>query len=393
MKGLLKAGKRLKIEAILHKFRDLKFIAGIKTNNKRAFIGAVLDTNGELQSNRQCITDVFADFCATLYSKRDSDSMSPGIVFEEVPAVTVRELRQVLRRMKNRKSCDTQGVVTELLKYSSDSLLEVVAQVFTDVLHPQAEVPSSWKQSRFKVLFKEGDPHNVENYRPIAILPILYKRISMLLCSRTGATLNEPSLGTKLDFVRGFRATTIYFRKAFDTVGHVSLWEALREQGVPSLYIHFLHRLYSDQSGHIQTDVLSKGFPIQRCARQGNPISPTIFNAVLEQLMRGLCTKWENSSLGIDVAAPRKLTNLRFADDLVLLASSLKDARRMLKDLAGASSRLGLEVHSSKTKFMWNGFGSEAPPDHTAVGQSSYDVLRGTAAATYLGVQFSFEDS
>ena len=89
--------------------------------------------------------------------------------------------------------------------------------------------------------------------------------------------------------------------------------------------------------------------------------------------MRDLSSKWENAGLGIDVNARRKLTNLRFADDLVLLATSLKHAKRMLKDLVDASSRLGLEVHKSKTKFMWNGFGPEAPPDCISLGQTSFD--------------------
>ena len=74
--------------------------------------------------------------------------------------------------MANRKSADTRGVVVELLKHSSEHMLDIIAQLFTDVLRMDAETPESWKETRLKVLFKKGDPRKADNYRPITMLPI-----------------------------------------------------------------------------------------------------------------------------------------------------------------------------------------------------------------------------
>ena len=60
----------------------------------------------------------------------------------------------------------------------------MVAQLFTDIMDPSAQIPADWKETRLKVLFKKGDPQMPDNYRPIPILPILHRLLSKLLCAR-----------------------------------------------------------------------------------------------------------------------------------------------------------------------------------------------------------------
>ena len=89
----------------------------------------------------------------------------------------------------------------------------------------------------------------------------------------------------------------------------------------------------------------------------GDPVSPVLFDSALESLMGRLRHKWaDKATAGLSINQ-RKLTNLRFADDLLLFATSLDGAQTMLKDLVQEAAKFGLEVHSSKTKLTWNGFG------------------------------------
>ena len=76
----------------------------------------------------------------------------------------------------------------------------------------------------------------------------------------------------------------IDFKKAFDTVEHDHLWESLYQQTVPHVYIKMLARLYSDQTANVVTDKVSRTFQIGRGTKQGDPISPELFNAVLDKL-------------------------------------------------------------------------------------------------------------
>ena len=82
------------------------------------------------------------------------------------------------------------------------------------------------------------------------------------------------------------------FRKAFDSISHVALWEALREQDVSAGYLLLLQALYDGQTGKVRTDVFSKTFNISRGAKQGDPLSSLLFNALLESTMRKLKHQW-----------------------------------------------------------------------------------------------------
>eukprot|EP00973_Karenia_brevis_P045509 6302638-Karenia_brevis.AAC.1 len=80
--------------------------------------------------------------------------------------------------------------------------------------------------------------------------------------------------------------------------------------------------LYSAQDGRIKGHTLrSRAFRIERGTKQGDPLSPALFNAVLEDVVRPLQTSWRRRGFGIRVRGTC-LTNLRFADDIMLCATS-----------------------------------------------------------------------
>jgi len=75
----------------------------------------------------------------------------------------------------------------------------------------------------------------------------------------------------------------IDFQKAFDSVEHSAIWEALATQGVNLGCIEILKRLYIEQSGQVRANKrLSRTFQIKRGTKQGDLLSSLLFNAVLE---------------------------------------------------------------------------------------------------------------
>ncbi|KAG1651908.1 Ring canal kelch protein [Nymphon striatum] len=88
---------------------------------------------------------------------------------------------------------------------------------------------------------------------------------------------------------------------------------------------------------------------LEKGVRQGDSISPKIFTVCLENVFR--CLNW--TSKGIPINGHR-LTNLRFADDVVLFSESPQELQLIVEELRTASNKVCLEINLSKTKVMFN---------------------------------------
>ena len=73
-----------------------------------------------------------------------------------------------MQRQGRGKSCGDDGLYAEMLKTKHTGLIDLIARVFTDILHGASDVPAVWWISRLIVLYKKGDASLPKNYRPIA---------------------------------------------------------------------------------------------------------------------------------------------------------------------------------------------------------------------------------
>ncbi|EPB76276.1 hypothetical protein ANCCEY_04638 [Ancylostoma ceylanicum] len=86
--------------------------------------------------------------------------------------------------------------------------------------------------------------------------------------------------------------------------------------------------------------------PVSKGVEQGDSISPKLFSACIEMMIRKL--NWKK---GINIDGEH-LIHLRFADDLVLLRENADTVQKMLRKLEKEGGKNGLRINRSKTKIM-----------------------------------------
>ena len=137
----------------------------------------------------------------------------------------------------------------------------------------------------------------------------------------------------------------------------------------------------------VRCECESRTFEIQKGTKQGDPISPLLFNAVLEEVMRKVKVKWIERKYGLDLQPTygTPLTNLRFADDILLVARTLPQIKQMISDVATECAKVGLQLHPEKTKILHNGKGYGSKVKNAKINDLTVEVLDVEATTIYLG--------
>ena len=88
------------------------------------------------------------------------------------------------------------------------------------------------------------------------------------------------------------------------------------------------------------------------------------------------------------------LTNLRFADDILLVATSLPQITAMLSDLSIEAAKFGLQLHPDKTQILHNTNVSTRPriPSDVKANGMNITILTTCGTTKYLGRKLTFND-
>ena len=118
----------------------------------------------------------------------------------------------------------------------------------------------------------------------------------------------------------------------------------------------------------------------------------------MEAVFRSLKQRWNQLNsrrigqyYGIVIDRPEDpLTNLRFADDVLLISSNRADVAKMIADLQAESSKYGLKLHSGKTSIITNS--SRSVPEHISCRGLQVRTLPAEESEKYLGRMLTTTD-
>ena len=373
--------RRKRKELILETLEARKGPRQIYKHRNKQMIMSMRKESGEITADREEILKICANFYKSLYTQTvptPESTMKSSPDTEEIPEFTEEEVERAITRMKRHKAQGVDGITSDITKLGGPIVLTYLTNIFNNILKTK-QIPDSWHEAKIVILFKKGDPKDIKNYRPISLLSHSYKILTRLLQTRIERTLDENQPREQAGFRKGYSTTDhlqalhqiieksneynlplcigfIDYEKAFDTVEHFAILEALRKINVNETYINILQNIYNQATARVHLDklyIVSTEFPVHRGVRQGDLLSPKVFTAVMDEVFKKV-----DISEGVNVDG-ENLTNLRFADDVALFNETTKQMEKHLNNLNSESLKVGLKIHKGKTKYMTNHADSE----------------------------------
>jgi hypothetical protein len=138
----------------------------------------------------------------------------------------------------------------------------------------------------------------------------------------------------------------IDFKKAYDSVRREVLYNILTEFGINRKVVELIKMLNETYSRVRIRKNLCDRFPIQNGLKQGDALSPLLFNFALEQAIRTVQQNQEGLKLN---GTHQLLANVDYVNIVVENTDTIKKNKAVLLD---GSKEVGLEVNSEKNKYM-----------------------------------------
>ncbi|KAL4123306.1 hypothetical protein QTP88_015504 [Uroleucon formosanum] len=155
---------------------------------------------------------------------------------------------------------------------------------------------------------------------------------------------------TSWEFDKEIHTLFVDFKKAYDSIHRESLLNIMKEFHFPQKLVNLVSISVMETSIRVKIgNSITEPATVNSGLRQGDSLSPILFNVVLEKVIREMKIgpnngiRLQNTSIGI----------LAYADDIVLMEESQDSLKSLFSKLHKAASKVGLCVNEGKTEYMF----------------------------------------
>ena len=254
-----------------------------------------------------------------------------------------------------------------------DPSVKILTPMFNRCIQAK-DVPAIWKQAVTVLIYKKGDPTDVSNFRPIALMSCIYKLLMGIMARRltrwsieTGILSAEQKsarptegcyehtyvmkslVGQARRNKKKLSLAWLDIRNAFGSVPHHAITTTLRYLGVPQELITLILNAYTGASSTFKTpDGLTRSIPVRAGVKQGCPLSPILFNLCIKLILRRVKNAASKLKSGQCIHYGTVISCLAYADDLVLIARSKQALQNLLDAAADAANIVGFSFRPDK---------------------------------------------
>jgi hypothetical protein len=239
------------------------------------------------------------DYLIEFFNKNRLNAEVNEFTFE---AVTENEVKRAMNEIKSR-AVGIDNISIQMIKSASPYAIGAITHLINRVLTTQT-FPLNWKKSIVLPLPKVPNPQNVEQFRPISILPAMSKIVEKIAVKQISSFVNEASILPNLQ--SGFRSNystctalanlfsdmieakdkgrasslvLLDFSQAFDSINHQMLLAKMNYFGFSQAVIGWVRSYLADRLQVTRLGSEISG-PLSRLrgVPQGSCLGPVLFN-------------------------------------------------------------------------------------------------------------------
>ena len=312
--------------------------------------------------------------------------------------ITVTEIgvQKLLENVNVNKAIGPDKIPNHVLKECATELAPAITCIFQSSLD-SGTLPDDWTNANVSPIFKKGDRHRAENYRPVSLTSVTSKLLEHIVCKaamqhletnkiltsknhgfRSGFSCETQLLATMDDLASSYDkgnqidVAILDFSKAFDTVPHRKLLHKLDNYGIRGPLHKWVESFLTKRHMRVMVDgEVSQEAEVTSGVPQGTVLGPLLFLCHINDLPEAV-----SSSVRL------------FADDCLLyrIIKSISDHVKLQEDLKALEKwahENGMAFNAKKCYILSIG------QKTSFFYQLDNTILQEVSANPYLGVMIS----